>query len=80
MGLYGVVKNLTIIDYIIIRNCKKLNRKIDNIDIELENLGSNITYNKDLIKNTSNITIGTSNISIGTSNITIESSNIPITS
>ena len=47
--------NTTQIDYTLYGAVKNLIEKIDNIDIELENLGSNITYNKDLIRNTSNI-------------------------
>jgi hypothetical protein len=72
--------NTTQIDYTLYGAVKKLIEKIDNIDIELEHLGSNITYNKDLIRNTSNIfSIITSNISITTSNIFIGTSNISIT-
>ena len=72
--------NTTQIDYTLYGAVKNLIEKIDNIDIELENLGSNITYNKDLIRNTSNIfSIITSNISITTSNIFIGTSNISIT-
>ena len=79
--------NTTQIDYTLYGAVKNLIEKIDNIDIELENLGSNITYNKDLIRNTSNIfsiitsniSITTSNIFIGTSNISITTSNISIT-
>jgi hypothetical protein len=72
--------NTTQIDYTLYGAVKILIEKIDNIDIGLENLGSNITYNKDLIKNTSNIfSIITSNISITTSNIFIGTSNISIT-
>jgi hypothetical protein len=72
--------NTTQIDYTLYGAVKNLIDKIDNIDIELENLGSNITYNKDLIRNTSNIfSIITSNISITTSNIFIGTSNISIT-
>ncbi len=72
--------NTTQIDYTLYGAVKNLIDKIDNIDIGLENLGSNITYNKDLIRNTSNIfSIITSNISITTSNIFIGTSNISIT-
>jgi hypothetical protein len=72
--------NTTQIDYTLYGAVKNLIEKIDNIDIELENLGSNITYNKDLIRNTSNIfSIITSNISITTSNIFTGTSNISIT-
>ena len=72
--------NTTQIDYTLYGAVKNLIEKIDNIDIGLENLGSNITYNKDLIRNTSNIfSIITSNISITTSNIFIGTSNISIT-
>ena len=72
--------NTTQIDYTLYGAVKNLIDKIDNIDIGLENLGSNITYNKDLIRNTSNIfSIITSNISITTSNILIGTSNIFIT-
>ena len=72
--------NTTQIDYTLYGAVKNLIEKIDNIDIGLENLGSNITYNKDLIRNTSNIfSIITSNISITTSNILIGTSNISIT-
>jgi len=58
--------NTTQIDYTLYGAVKNLIEKIDNIDIELENLDSNITYNKDLIRNTSNISITTSNIFTGT--------------
>ena len=72
--------NTTQIDYTLYGAVKNLIEKIDNIDIGLENLGSNIIYNKDLIRNTSNIfSIITSNISITTSNILIGTSNISIT-
>ena len=72
--------NTTQIDYTLYGAVKNLIEKIDNIDIGLENLGSNITYNKDLIRNTSNIfSIITSNISITTSNIFTGTSNIFIT-
>ena len=72
--------NTTQIDYTLYGAVKNLIEKIDNIDIGLENLGSNITYNKDLIRNTSNIfSIITSNISITTSNIFTGTSNISIT-
>ena len=72
--------NTTQIDYTLYGAVKNLIEKIDNIDIGLEILGSNITYNKDLIRNTSNIfSIITSNISITTSNIFIGTSNISIT-
>ena len=65
------------IDYTLYGAVKKLIDKIYNTDIALENLGSNITYNKDLIRNISNIfSITTSNIFTGTSNISITASNI----
>jgi len=68
--------NTTQIDYTLYGAVKNLIEKIDNIDIGLENLGSNIIYTSNISITTSNILIGTSNISITTSNISIITSNI----